>query len=73
MLIPFMNIKRPTYFLLLLVLSLMSAGKAWSNERSSTSNSAIITETDILVDIPIFRGPTHESNAGADACIGDYH
>ena len=59
MLIPFMNIKRPTYFLLLLVLSLMSAGKAWSNERSSTSNSAIITETDILVDIPIFRGPTH--------------
>ena len=59
MLIPLMNIKRPTYFLLLLVLSLINAGKTWSNERSSTSNSAVITETDILVDIPIFRGPTH--------------
>ena len=59
MLIPLMNIKRPTYFFLLLVLSLMNAGKTWSNERSSTSNSAVITETDILVDIPIFRGPTH--------------
>jgi len=54
-----MGIKRPTYFLLLLMSSLTNAVQLWSDDASSTSIPAVLTEADILVDIPIIQGPTH--------------
>ena len=59
MLIALMDIKRPRYFLLLLVSSLISAVEVWSDDASPISSPAVLTETDFLVDIPIVQAPTH--------------
>ena len=59
MLIALLDIKRPTYFLLLLVSSTINAANLWSEDASSISSPAVLTETDILVDIPIVQVATH--------------